>query len=162
MQRVWVIDRGPGFFVVVWFGYSTTPSPTLTSKSCLSFSVFLCVARRAYCQERRVGEGSLILRRLKIMVLYNTLTQRILNDLQRARLSRPSYDLAPSPSPDPNFGSKLSLILNLSVCVAVRTYWPKSGGTAPKSYDCKKARFSIIHPILSASTEPFADNLEVK
>jgi hypothetical protein len=52
------IYRGPGFFAVVWFSSSPTPdTPFLPSASCFSFSVFLCVARRAYCQKEGVGEG---------------------------------------------------------------------------------------------------------
>ncbi len=53
-----MIYRGPRFLAVAWFGSSTTPSPHyLPSASCLSFSVFLCVAGRAYWRERRVGGG---------------------------------------------------------------------------------------------------------
>jgi hypothetical protein len=48
-----MIYRGPGFLAFVWFGF---PQPLpLPAASCLSFSVFLCIARRAYWQEN--GEG---------------------------------------------------------------------------------------------------------
>jgi hypothetical protein len=44
----WFIEW-PGFLAVVWFSSSPTHSPThLPSASCLSFSVFLCVAGRPY------------------------------------------------------------------------------------------------------------------
>ncbi len=46
--------RGPGFLVVVYFG--SLSSPPLPSADCLSFSVFLCVALRAYWRERGVGK----------------------------------------------------------------------------------------------------------
>ncbi len=48
--------RGPGFLAVVWFGSSPTLFPFSPSASCHFFSVFLCVAGRAYRRER--GEGS--------------------------------------------------------------------------------------------------------
>jgi hypothetical protein len=52
-----MIYRGPGFLAaVVWLGSLLTLFPTLTSETCLSFSVFLCVTGRAYCRERG-GEG---------------------------------------------------------------------------------------------------------
>ncbi len=52
----WMIYRGPGFFAVVWFGrLHALPLPPLPSESCLSFSVFLCVAGGAYGREK--GEG---------------------------------------------------------------------------------------------------------
>jgi len=41
-----MIYRGPGFLVIVRFG--STPTTLLRSASCLSFSVLLCVAGRAY------------------------------------------------------------------------------------------------------------------
>ncbi len=51
----WMIlnDFRPGFLAVVWFGSSPAPFVPLPSASCrLSFSVFLCVADRAYWRER--------------------------------------------------------------------------------------------------------------
>jgi hypothetical protein len=42
-----MIYRRPGFLAVTWFGSSPT-LPPLLSASCLSFSVFLSVAGRAY------------------------------------------------------------------------------------------------------------------
>jgi hypothetical protein len=51
-RKYWMIIRGPGFLEVVWFGSSPSPSA-----SCLSFSVFLCVAGRVYWQQRGEGEG---------------------------------------------------------------------------------------------------------
>ncbi len=55
-REYWRIYRGSGFLVVVWFG-STHLLP-LPWASCLSFSVFLCVAGRAYWLEKGgcVGE----------------------------------------------------------------------------------------------------------
>jgi hypothetical protein len=49
-----MIYKGPGFLVVVLFRPSPTPSPNLPSSSCLSFSVFLYVARRS---SLLMGEG---------------------------------------------------------------------------------------------------------
>ncbi len=52
-REYWMIYRGPGFLAVVWIGSSTSPSPKpLPSATCLSFSVFLCDAGRAYRRER--------------------------------------------------------------------------------------------------------------
>ncbi len=45
-----MIYRGPGFLAVVWF-----IPPPLPSANCLSFSVFLCLAGRAYYRERGGG-----------------------------------------------------------------------------------------------------------
>ncbi len=56
-QRVLNDFRGPGCPLVEWFGSSPAPfppPPLLPSASCLSFSVFLCVACRAY--RRKGGE----------------------------------------------------------------------------------------------------------
>jgi hypothetical protein len=39
-----MIYKGPSFLAVVCFGSMPTPSSPLPSASCLSFSVFLCVA----------------------------------------------------------------------------------------------------------------------
>jgi hypothetical protein len=36
--------RRPGILAVVWFGSTPTPFPPLPAASCLSFSIFLCVA----------------------------------------------------------------------------------------------------------------------
>ncbi len=55
-SEYWMIYRGPGFLPIVLFGSSPTPFPPLRSASCLSFSVFLCVAGRAYWREKR-GDG---------------------------------------------------------------------------------------------------------
>ncbi len=51
-REYWMIYRGPGFLVVLWFD----SSPTLPSASYLSFSVFLCVISRAYWGGKGVGE----------------------------------------------------------------------------------------------------------
>ncbi len=50
-----MIYRESGFLAVVWFGSSPTPFPPL-HESCLSFSVFLCVAVLVYWRTRW-GEG---------------------------------------------------------------------------------------------------------
>jgi hypothetical protein len=47
--------RGPGFLAVVWFSYSTTPSPSPISR--LSLWVFLCVAGRAFWRKLGGGDG---------------------------------------------------------------------------------------------------------
>jgi hypothetical protein len=55
IREYWMIYRWPGFLAVIRFGSVHNPSPPpLPSASCLSFSVFLCVAGRAYW---RVGGG---------------------------------------------------------------------------------------------------------
>ncbi len=47
-----MIYRGPGSLAVVWFGSSPALSPTPPPwAACLSFSVFLCLAGRAYLLE---------------------------------------------------------------------------------------------------------------
>jgi hypothetical protein len=51
-REYWVIYRGLGFLVVVWFGSPPTPFPPLLSASCLSLSVFLCDAGRAYWRKK--------------------------------------------------------------------------------------------------------------
>ncbi len=50
--------RGTDFLAVLWCGSSHTLSPRLPSASCVSFSGFLCVAGRAYRQERGGGAES--------------------------------------------------------------------------------------------------------
>ncbi len=47
-----MIYRWPGFLAVEWFSSSPSPPLLLRSSSCLSFSVYLCVAVRAYWRER--------------------------------------------------------------------------------------------------------------
>jgi hypothetical protein len=56
-REYWMIYRWPGFLAVEWFGSSHSPPLLLRSSSCLSFSVYLCVAVRAYWRER--GGGNL-------------------------------------------------------------------------------------------------------
>ncbi len=53
----WMMYRGPDLLAVVWFGSSPPPHPLPLQQpaSCLSLSVVLCFACRAYCRER-VGE----------------------------------------------------------------------------------------------------------
>jgi hypothetical protein len=57
-REYWMIYRGPGFSHCrrIWL-LSCTPCPPLPSVSCLSFSVFLCDAGRAYWEERLEGGG---------------------------------------------------------------------------------------------------------
>ncbi len=52
-REYWMISRLPGFLAVAWFGSSPHPLPPLLSASCLSFSVVLCGAGRAYWREGR-------------------------------------------------------------------------------------------------------------
>ncbi len=54
-REYWMIYREPSILAVIWFGSSPTHSPSLTTASCLSFQVFLCVAGRIY--RRGVGGG---------------------------------------------------------------------------------------------------------
>ncbi len=49
----WMIFRVPG--LRSYDSATPTPFPPLPSANCLSFSVFLCVAGRAYCRERGGG-----------------------------------------------------------------------------------------------------------
>ncbi len=52
-----MIYRGPGLLVVIYgLAPRLSPHPLLSSESCLSFSVFLCVAGRV-TGEVRAGEG---------------------------------------------------------------------------------------------------------
>jgi hypothetical protein len=52
LRRVYrIINSGPGFLVVVWFGYPPNSSPLSRQVSYFSFSVFLCVAGRAHWRE---------------------------------------------------------------------------------------------------------------
>ena len=72
LNEYWMIYRGPGFLAVVWFGSSTSPSPSPVN-GCLSCSVLLWVACRAYWREKtreRVGERSQIIRRRGCLVIY--------------------------------------------------------------------------------------------
>jgi hypothetical protein len=48
-----MIYRGPYFLSVIWI--QAHPVPPFPSASCLSFSVILCVACRAYCLMMRMG-----------------------------------------------------------------------------------------------------------
>ncbi len=83
-REYWVIYRGPGFLAVLWFGSSPTPFPlSFRSASCLSFSVFLCVADQACWRptgERGRGWArSRIIRPQESLVFYksfNTLCQQ--------------------------------------------------------------------------------------
>jgi hypothetical protein len=50
-RKYWMICRGLGFLAIVWFSFMDS-LPPLPSASCLSFSLFLCVAGRAYRRER--------------------------------------------------------------------------------------------------------------
>ncbi len=52
-----MIYRGPGSLAVLWSGSSPALSPPLPSVSCLSFSVFLCVAGWAYLRESNGDSG---------------------------------------------------------------------------------------------------------
>ncbi len=53
-REYWMIYRGPGYLAVVWSCSSPRqPPPPLPSASCLSFSVFLCVAQRGRRLEKR-------------------------------------------------------------------------------------------------------------
>ncbi len=72
--------------------------------------------------------------------------QRVLNDLQRTKLS--CRLAAPSP---PSSVSKLSLFLNLSLCCPVQLTHGKGGGggRGAESYDYKKAWASINHSFFS-------------
>jgi hypothetical protein len=67
-REYWMIYRWPCFLAVVWFGSS--PTPFLVT-SCLSFSIFLCVAGRAYWRERgeRGWRRSQIIRGRESLVL---------------------------------------------------------------------------------------------
>ncbi len=66
----WMVYIGPSFLAVVWFGSPPHPlPPPLPSASCLSFSVFLCVAYRAYWRERS-GKG--VIRRRESLILYKS------------------------------------------------------------------------------------------
>ncbi len=49
---LWIVYRGQGFPVIIWFGTSPTPSPPLPWACCLFFSVFLC-----FEYWRKKGEG---------------------------------------------------------------------------------------------------------
>ncbi len=51
-MEYWMIYWGPGILAVVWFGSSKSQPPPPPSISCLSISVFLCVAGRAYWRKR--------------------------------------------------------------------------------------------------------------
>ncbi len=65
-----MVHRGPGFLAVVWYGSFTTTPP---SASCLSFSVLLYAASRAYRWEvEGVGEEPII-RQRESLVLYKSL-----------------------------------------------------------------------------------------
>ncbi len=67
-RKNWMIYRGPGFLSFVYFG----SPPPLPAASCLSFSVFLCVAGRAYWREGVEGGRCQIIRRRESMVLYKS------------------------------------------------------------------------------------------
>jgi hypothetical protein len=51
-----MIYRWPDFLAVVWLDSFPTSFPQLPSANCLSYSVFLCVAGRAYWRESAGGE----------------------------------------------------------------------------------------------------------
>ncbi len=50
-REYWIIYRGPGCLAIVWFGSSRS----LPSGSCLSLTVFLCIADQAYWRRGRGG-----------------------------------------------------------------------------------------------------------
>ncbi len=73
-RELWVIYRGPDHLAVVWFGSPPTPLlPTLLSETCLSFSVFLCIAGRHFWRESEGGWAkSQIIRRRESLALYKS------------------------------------------------------------------------------------------
>jgi hypothetical protein len=83
-SEYWMMYRGTGFLAVVWFGSSPIPSPLLPSASCLSFSIFLCVAVRAYWREREGGwwGRSQIIKPWQSLVLYKSFNTLWGGDLQ--------------------------------------------------------------------------------
>ncbi len=65
-RQYWMVNIGPGFLAVVWFGSTPMSPPPLPSASCLSISVLLCVTSKAYWQEgggKRWGRSQIIWRR---------------------------------------------------------------------------------------------------
>ncbi len=56
-REIWIIYRGPGLLVVVWFGSSPTLSPPLTSASCLSLSQSPYVSPVELNNVREAGGG---------------------------------------------------------------------------------------------------------
>ncbi len=71
-REYWMVYRRPGLKAIVWLGSSSTSLPLLSSASCLSFSVFLCIACRAYWRERGgVGQDKII-RRRESLVLFKS------------------------------------------------------------------------------------------
>ncbi len=87
--NAFLLFRGLGFLAVVWFGSSPTPFPPLPSASCLSFTVFLCVAVRAYWRERGRGAGarSQIIRPQESLALYNSFNTLCFRSLQNNQLT---------------------------------------------------------------------------
>jgi hypothetical protein len=74
-REYWMIYRAPSFLAVVWFGSSPTPFPIpFPSASCLSFSVFLCVAGRACWRERGRARGAKSYDHRESLALYKLFT----------------------------------------------------------------------------------------
>ncbi len=78
--------RGPGFLAVEWFGSSPTPPPP-PSASCLSFSVFPCVASRAYWRESGGCARSQIIRPRESLALYKSFNTKYSLPLIHSQLS---------------------------------------------------------------------------
>ncbi len=81
-QRGLKILRGPGFLAVVWFRSTPAPLPILPSASCLSFSVFLCVAGPA--DWREMGEGGRGAESTAWKKAWPSISASILSDAQHA------------------------------------------------------------------------------
>jgi hypothetical protein len=115
--------RGPGFLAVVRSGSSPTPTP-FSSATCLCFSVFLCVASRAYWRNKGGGRG---VKSYDCEEAWSSIHHSTLNTFHPSAFRQLFYvSLANVIRLDSHFNRREAGCLSiwLSVCLSCMSVWP--------------------------------------